>query len=243
MERNELISASYKPVMLVSVYRNGAVEGYSADYYLESHDIDAAGQVMSGKPLLAETIQGMVDIFFDENQNRSKISGLIPEELLQYEPQPGGYYNMTWFRPAQKRTILFAKQLRLKSGVIWVPPMVYRVDRKELHVFALKSNRRPQEGTRLLRAPFHNVGDDGRVCLGSAKVARPAEKTFRNWMKYWEDLFWLSEFTHLNGATNPTVSPLGKVMTRLVNSRGRLKWSDMSELKEMKGLTLKKMLK
>jgi PRTRC genetic system protein B len=228
---------------MITVYRNGAVEGYNADYYLESHDVDSHGKVMAGKPLLQETIQGMVDVFFDENQNRSRISGMIPEELLQYEPQPGGYFSLAWYRPAEKRTILFAKQLKLKSGVIWTPPMVYRVTRKELWVFALKSSRRPVEGTKLLRAPFHNVADDGHVCLGSAKVARPTEKSFRAWIKYWEDLFWLSEFTHLNGASNPTKSPLAKVMTRLVNSKGRIKWNDMDELREMKGITLKKVLK
>jgi PRTRC genetic system protein B len=240
--RNELLLSSFNPALSIIVYEDKSNTG-DRKYYLESHEINDKGQVMAGRPLMQETIQGIVDTFFDENQNRSKVGGLMPDNLLSFSAQPGGYYDMTWYRPAEKRFIHFAKQLKLKSGEAWVPPIIYHVSRKSLAVYALKSNQRPVEATNLLRAPFHNVNDDGAVCLGNAQVFKPKEKTFTAYMKYWEDLFWLSEFSHLNGAGNPTKSSLSKVWTRMVNSKCKLKWSAIDELQATKGYTLKKLIK
>lgn len=235
--RKELLTATYKPELSIVVYKS------ERDYYLESHSVNEKGELLEGKPLLQDTIQAMVDTFFDQNQNKSKITGMIPEGLLAYDPLPGGYFKMIWYRPAEVRFIHFASQLRLKSGRVWVPPMIYRVHRKDFDVYALKVNKRPGEAAKLFRAPFHNVSDTGNVCLGNAEVSKPKEKTFENMLKYWEDLFWLSEFSHLNGASNPTKTNLGKLWTRFVKSKEKLKWSEVDELLELKGLTLKKILK
>lgn len=234
-----MLLQSYKPQLTIVVYKSSTGD----EFYLESHSVDEYGRLMEGKPLMQETIQGMVDLFFDENQNKAKVTGMLPEGLLSFKALPGGFYDMVWYRPAETRFMHFSPLLKIKSGKTWVPPMVYVVLRKQLYVFALKTSARPREGSPLLRAPFHNVSDQGSVCLGSANVPKPKEKTYESLMKYWEDLFWLSEFTHLNGASNPTVSPIGKLWNRFLKSKCKLKWSDVKELKETKGLTLKKFLK
>lgn len=238
--RKDMLTQTYTPQMTIVVYKSNLGP---AEYYLESHSLDDKGRLLEGKPLMQETIQSMIDLFFDENQNKLKISGMIPEELLHFKALPGGYYDMVWYRPAEMRFIHFSPLLKIKSGKTWVPPMLYVVNRKHLSVYALRSNARPKEATQLMRAPFHNVSDDGSVCLGSATVAIPKEKSYSAFMKYWEDLFWLSEFTHLNGASNPTVSNLSKVWTRFINSKCKLKWSEVKELNVTKGYTLKKFLR
>lgn len=238
-ERKDTIKEMFKPFLALIAHKSNVTHSY----YLESHTIDESGRIMEGKPLLQETLQSMVDVFFDENQNRSSITGLLPEGLLYYQPLPGGYYKMIWHRPAEVRFLHFSGHLKISSGQSWVPPMIYLVDRKELSVFCVKTNSRPKEATKLFRAPFHNVGDSGSVCLGSATVKKPSEKTFDSTLKYWEDLFWLSEFSHLNGATNPTKSALGKVWAKLIKSKQKLKWSDLDELKEASNKTLKSLFK
>ena len=59
-------------------------------------------------------------------------------------------------------------------------------------------------------------------------------------MKYWEDLFWLSEFTHLNG-DHAVKSNINKVWKQLLASKAKKKWSDIDELVDCKQ-TLKSIL-
>ena len=211
--------------MAIVVYTS-SVDGHN-DAYLESHTINSKGQLLEGKPLCQETIQGIVDIFFDETQNRTLISGIIPENLIQFDVLPGGYYDMTWFRPAEKRHLYFFKELHIPSGEAMVPAMLYRVKRKYLYVYALLTDERPTINTSLYNAPFHNVDSEGSVCLGSAKVKKPSARTYQAEMDYWETMFWKSEFTHLAHAVNPTRTNLNLIWKGLI---GTDKAFDNSEL-------------
>lgn len=238
MIRTDLLLKTYQPEVAVVVYKSKT----SDEYYLESHDVNENGTLREGKPLKEETIAGMVGVFFDERKNRIRVSGFLPDNVLMFDAMAGGQYQMMWYRPAEIRVMHFASQLKIKTGKYWVPPMLYVVNRGHLYVFALKKNARPELKTALFRAPFHNVNDNGDVCLGSAKVKKPGTNTYETLMKYWEDLFWLSEFSHLNGASNPTKSELEKVYNRLYKSKTKLKWSDMDELKQT-GKTVKHLFK
>lgn len=232
-QRTELLNTSYKPELSIMVYRAG--DGvFESAYYLESHQIDEKGRVLEGKPLDQQTIQAVVDTFYSEQRERSLLAGLIPDNLLFYKPQAGGNYDLGWYHGPEQRYFHFAKALRIPSAKMWTPALLYFVKEKELNVYAFKKDGRPDEKTKLFRAPFHNINEAGEVCLGNASVKKPTEKTFAAIIKYWEDLFWLSEFSHLNGATNPTKSELKKVYEQLQKSKGRKKWSDLDELKESK---------
>jgi len=241
--RTELLTKNFTPIMMLSVYRSKSEVTGHGEYYLESHDVNAEGQVLEGKPLLQETIQGIIDVFFDERKNMAQISGMLPENLLNFTFLPGGNYQMIWFRPAEQRVIHFAPQLKIPTDKAWVPAMVYRTDGKQLSVYSIKSNNRPKEDTRLCYAPFFNVSDYGNVCLGSAHVKRPKQKTYTNLMQYWEDLFWLSEFTHVNGNDMKTATKLQPLWKKIIGTKGKQKWSDLNELKFWENKTLKSLLK
>lgn len=86
-----------------------------------------------------------------------------------------------------------------------VPAMLYIANGKDMYVYALDSNERPTTTSKIYKAPYHNIYADGKVCLGSAEVKKP-EKTYQAVMQYWEDLFWKSEFTQLNGTIIRTKS-------------------------------------
>jgi PRTRC genetic system protein B len=239
MNRTELLLNSFKPEVAIVVYKSTMGQD---EFYLESHSFNDEGKILEGKPLREETINGMVDVFFDERKNKIKVTGFIPDNVISFDTLPGGQYHLVWHRPAEIRVMHFASQLKLSVGKTWIPATVYVVNRGHLFIYAMKKNSRPELKTALFRAPFHNVSDDGAVCLGSAKVKKPSVNSYENLMKYWEDLFWLSEFTHLNGAKNPTKSELGKVYQKLLKSKTKLKWSDLDELKPA-GLSLKQIFK
>lgn len=233
--RTELLNTSYRPELSIIVYKSIGGDIFSSDsYYLESHQINDKGQVLEGKPLMEDTLAGIISVLHKEQKDRTILNGLIPDNLLFYKPIPGGGFNLSWYRPAEVRFFHFAAQLKLKSGKMWAPPMLYFVDAGSLHVYALKKDIRPTEKAMLLRGPFHNVADDGKVCLGNANVRKPADRGFISTIKYWEDLFWLSEFAHVNGVSNPTISPIEDVYKKMLSSKEKLKWSDLKEMRTSK---------
>lgn len=239
-QRTEELLANFSPKVAVVVYEDWGQN----KFYLESHSFDSEGRIMEGKPLLQDTIQSMLDVFFDERQDSSRITGYIPYNVLSYDNLPGGKYNLVWYRPAETRVIHFSDQLKIPSGEVWLPPLLYKVMGSKLYIFALKSDTRPTVETRLFKAPFHNIYSDGSVCLGNAKVKKPDQKSFENVIQYWEDMFWLSEFSHLLSDENPTKSNINTLWKAIVESQLNLKWSALkNELIEIKKLTLKTILR
>lgn len=227
-------NTEYKPKVAIIVFQEG--QDYGSNYYLESHTINESGQLMEGKPLAQETIEDMVNVFHKNRQSVVKVTGMIPENLLHFEFLSGGNYNMTWYRPAEVKVLHHAAALKIPTAEAWVPAMLYKTNGKNLSVYALGTNKRPVENTKLFYAPYFNVSDGG-VCLGNAKVKKPAKWTYEAMMKYWEDLFWLSEFTHVNGKERVKSGDLTAVWTRLIKSKKKLKWSDIKELVPYKKLS------
>lgn len=236
-DRTEILKTTFKPELAIIVHRSE-----EDTYYLESHSINKDGQVLEGKPLKQETINSMVEMFFSDRKETTNIGGIVPANLMLFNQLPGGNYKLIWYRHPEQRVIHFKKELRIKTGKAWVPGVIYVADHKNLSVYSFKGTQPPTEETKLYRAPFHNVGDDGKVCLGDANVKKPTIKSFANVLKYYEDLFWLSEFSHLNGAKNPTKTDLGKIWKKLIASKGKIKWSSLNEMKPIEK-TLKSMLK
>lgn len=240
-ERTSDLSRKFQAKLAIILYesQNDDDARGKEKYYLESHPIDRFGKILAGQPLKQETIQGMVDVFFDERKSSSLISGLIPENVLKYEVLPGGKYDLVWYRPSESRTMFFAENLNIPSGKCWVPAMVYRVINKELRIYGLSSSWRPDENAILHQAPYHNVSGGGTVCLGNAKVRKPVTNTYSNITKYWEDLFWLSEFTHLNVSENPAKTNINTLWREMIKT-GAI-WPIMGELIPTK-LTIKNLL-
>lgn len=209
------VFGSYKPQLALIVYKEES-EGCRTEHYIESHPIDENGRLLEGRPLSVDAIEGMVGAFFDEHKQLSTIRGLIPEYVLFFDSLPGGKYKLIWYRPAQRRVLHFAESLKIDSGEAWVPPMLYVVNGGGLDVFALKEDTRPDHETILYRAPFHNVSENGGVCLGSARVKKPSFQTFDSVIGYWEEMFWNSEFSHLTGSKSPIKGNINTLWPELI---------------------------
>ena len=235
--RTNILKKNFNPSLAIMVY-----DGGDNDYYLESHNIDENGQILEGKPLLQETIQGMVNVLFEDYRSRTDITGIFPNNLLNFTLSRDGSYKMLWFNPPMVRVMHFAPALKLPTEKVWVPATLYRVINKELYVYSFIGEERPIEATVIYKPPFHNTSDDGKVCLGNAQVANPKDNTYENLMKYWEDLFWLSEFTHINGG-NKVKSNMGELWQQLLYSKLQIKFPDEELLPMINSKMVHKQLK
>jgi PRTRC genetic system protein B len=217
------LTEDYKPVLSLVCYKSG-----ENGYYIESHPINENGEMLEGRPLKQETLQGMMGVFYDTAATKINVTGIIPENLLYFELRNGNDYTMIWWQTESQQKLYFSDALHIPTGLAWVPAMLYMATKRSLKVYALNANTRPDEKAQLYRAPFHNVSINGSVCLGSAKAEKPKSITYQNLIKYWQDMFWLSEFTHLSTG-NPTKTNVNLLWKRLMEEP-QLLWSDLDEL-------------
>ena len=173
-------------------YRNTLKSGGA---YVEHRPI-RNGAMCAGSPLGVEVLSKMmkaVDKFAKCSTSMVALHGVIPENLL-YASSNIDSYKLVWYRKPEKRMMYFTELLGIPNGEMSVPGLVYVTDGRSLRVFAFKGSKPKRI---LYHAPFFNVSDS--VCLGSAKMQKPKEQTYQNWMQYWEDMFWKSEFAHILG--------------------------------------------
>lgn len=166
--------------------------------YVEHRPIKG-GQMGAGAPLEVKVlgkIMKAVDKFAKDTTSMAMLHGVIPENLL-YASASLDSYRLVWYRKPEKRMMYFVEGLAIPNGEMDIPGLVYSTDGRGLRVFAFKGTK-PKKV--LFYAPFFNVSD--HVCLGNAKMQKPREQTYENWMRYWEDMFWKSEFAHILG-NNP----------------------------------------
>jgi PRTRC genetic system protein B len=134
-------------------------------------------------------------------------SEVFPTNVLARTPEM-----IVWWSQAARLPMFFgaadAEARKLNGGVFPHPPLVFKVCGGELFVRALERNTRPESTTRLMNAPYWNVGGDARVCLGTARARKDATVAS---IAAWRDCFHFSEFTHPLGAVRLTAHPGGFV--------------------------------
>jgi PRTRC genetic system protein B len=131
---------------------------------------------------------------------------IFPENILARTAEI-----MVWWTPAKARTMFFAPHdkdaYQLNGQRFFQPPLVWKVNGRELWVRALRENRRPAPDSPLMIAPYWNVdGETGSTCQGSM---RSPEYPGVNAMPLWERAFFQSEFTHQTGTRRLTTHPRG----------------------------------
>ncbi|MEH3112188.1 hypothetical protein [Pedobacter terrae] len=97
---------------------------------------------------------------------------------------------MLWYTKAHQRQLYFVNDLGIPNEVAQVPPMLWFANKNSLSVFALATDRRPTEKTPLHYAPFFNIYEDGRVCMGTVTI------DIKNWLRL-RNLYRLGKATFL----------------------------------------------
>lgn len=222
---------TYLPKQALIVYSTNPAEndqGPEAKYYIEVSDImsdSGRAYIGAGKPVTKETLQTMMDVVAEsDKQTFFSITDIVPTNLLIID-QRAGRKVVAWWKPAQRQTLLMKGKNALTC---WVPPMVFIVRNNRMAVAALNKNKRPTINARLFHAPFFNVYNDMKVCLGNVKAPKTSGD-IRELIEAWEKAFWKSEFTDsVTGAYNK--SDLARWWRKKRRGRFNLKKLKMSNI-------------
>jgi len=180
--------------------------------YLEMHTIDVNGRMREGVPLSRKCITDIARNFSDTEGRQPH--GAMPSNLLWCDSRAGAE-RYVWYNPPRKRMLYFVPKLGIENGEYHVPGVVYDVHNGSMDIYAYKGQK-PSERSELFKGPFFNV-TDGDVCLGSSSLKYPDHPTFTQLLEFWENLFWLTEFSHLGGSQNPTKNNLVMVTKNSVD--------------------------
>lgn len=161
--------------------------------FITWHTVTAQKQ---GPPMLGPA-QPLTTAFIEdlaESLSGGATAEVLPENVLAKTDRV-----IAWWTPRRLRRMFFenteGKAQQLNGKVFPQPPLVWRVSHGDLKIRALCENERPKTRTTLAVAPFWNVSDDGRVCLGSMHCPESASVAS---IAAWEQGFYESAFTHAN---------------------------------------------
>ena len=193
----------YHPTSALVIYQT---DERNKDTYVEHFDMDKNGNPINAHPLtereakiLAKTLTTKEPK--EKNTDFLKPKSILPTNILQINPSENG--SVMWFTKAMKRQLYFIENLEIPNGTAEVPAMLWYANKRSLTVFVLASNRRPTERTKLYYAPFFNIYENGKVCMGTVDVNIQKSTSVEEFTKKWEDYFFNSYFSHLMNEHNP----------------------------------------
>ncbi len=161
--------------------------------FITWHTVTAQKQ---GPPVLGPA-QPLTTAFVEDLAD--SLSGGTTTEVLPENVLAKSDRMIAWWTPRRLRRMFFenaeGKAQQLNGKAFPQPPLVWRVANGDLKIRALRENKRPDAQTTLAVAPFWNLSDDGRVCLGSMRCPESASVVS---MEAWEQGFYESAFTHAN---------------------------------------------
>ncbi len=169
------------------------VYGDRQNHFVTRHQVQSQGEALPTLGPAQPLTEAFVDSLARSLYGSSKAE-VLPEHILAK-----GDRMIAWWTPAQRRQMFYqnseGKAAALNGRTFPQPPLIWRVRSGKLAIRALTENKRPEANTKLAFAPFWNLSDDGRVCLGSMR--RPDNATVTS-IESWERGFYESAFTHSN---------------------------------------------
>ncbi|MFB9080177.1 PRTRC system protein B [Flavobacterium procerum] len=207
----------YHPKSALVFYESKAL---SKEVYVEHFDMDRNGMPINAHPLTVREAQALAKALTTEKQKQTAFlnsNGILPAAVLHINRQ-SDKGAVIWHTKSQKRPLHFIEGLGIPSGQAFVPAMLWQADKNSLRVFALAGDRRPTEKTPLYFAPFFNIYEDGRVCMGSVNIDIKNSACVEEFTKSWEDYFFNSYFSHLMGGNNPVKGSCVSLWMDLVSS-------------------------
>ena len=139
-------------------------------------------------------------------------TGIIPENVLAYDPAPHKRY-VIWYRKPEVVEMKYSGDKGKLSGFFPMPGMIYVLARDTTYLFAFKGSKRPTLLTRLYVPPIHNtIGrEDGSICWGTVRKKNDQDY-FHDEIAVWENLLWDSLFTMHNDYKMKSGKPLSTVL-------------------------------
>ncbi|TDW46695.1 PRTRC genetic system protein B [Flavobacterium sp. 270] len=180
-------------------------KGADTEVYVEHFDMDKNGSPVNAHPLTVREANKLARALQTEKEKDKaflKSSGILMPNILHINRNEDKGA-VLWYTKMQRRQLYFVDGLDIPSAMASVPPMIWYATKNSLTVFALASERRPTEKTPLYYAPFFNIYEDGRVCMGTVNINIKNSASVEKFMVAWEDYFFNSYFSHLLGRNSP----------------------------------------
>lgn len=225
----------YHPKSALVFYQT---KGMNSDTYVESFDMDKNGNPINAHPLTvreANQLAKALKTAKEEKEPCLKSDGIISNAILHIDPTQN---KVIWFTKALQRELYFTENLGIPNGKANLPPMLWIANKNSLSVFALGSNGRPKENTKLYNAPFFNVYENGNVCMGTVDVQIKKTASLEEFTIAWESYFFNSYFSHLMQDYNPIKGNCITLWESLVNTNNTFP----KEVLKKNGKTLKDVL-
>lgn len=159
---------------------------YGNEAFISSHQI-SDGIVGPGQWIEPSGFLSEMDKLNRPKKAKADTPAWIPYRILSV-----GRDHLSWLVPSGQRFMSFTEpRMRKLSGKLKAPALVFCCKPGGLHVRAVKSSS-VTPSTPLYEAPFPNLYDGGRVCLGTMPKhgCLPADA------ERWTDAFFGSDFTH-----------------------------------------------
>lgn len=191
----ETFGTLYHPKSALVFYEN---KGENSDVYVEHFDMDNNGTPVNAHPLTereAKVLARALVTKKDKDKAFLKSKGILPTNILHINPNTDKG-SVLWYTKAQRRQMYFVNGLEIPNGMAYTPPMIWYANKNSLTVFALASDRRPTEKTPLYCAPFFNIYEDGKVCMGTVNIDIKNSASIEEFTHAWEDYFFNSYFSH-----------------------------------------------
>jgi len=197
----QAFSEQYLPFKGLIFYRQ---KRRNDNTYVEAYDLSNQGRLINAHPLsldecrhLAESLKTSEALSDHFLQSES----LLPENILYLHNGTDGF--AIWHTPAMQRELIFTSDLGLKDGYYPIPPLLWKADRENLWVYGLSTSKKPGLKTKLYHAPFFNIHQDGRVCMGTVDISIEKHTSLEEFMRLWQEYFFNSKFSHVIGNTSP----------------------------------------
>lgn len=195
-------------------------KGSNTDVYVEHFDMDKNGNPINAHPLTVKEANALAKALNTEKEKNKaflKSNGILPTNVLHINPSADKGV-VIWYTKAQQQQLYFVDSLQIPNGIAYVPPMLWKASKNGLSVFALKSDRRPTEKTKMYHTPYFNIYEDGKVCMGTVSVDIKKSASVEEFVQAWEHYFFNSYFSHLMGNHNPINGNCVTLWKNIVNT-------------------------
>lgn len=146
-------------------------------------------KIINGKLGAATLLQNRdlknIASIFNTKEDQYLIKGEIPSELVYLDIANTVFI---WRCELQKAELYYKDELNIENGIRPIPKLLFKFKSNELHVYAYKKWEGLKQ-TKLFHAPFHNVYENGRICMGSVKMKIQKMDTFDSFIKRLQFLF------------------------------------------------------
>lgn len=182
---------NYKLTRAIMVYEG---DNRSGEAYATVHDVhlDAFGAatILAGTAVTPGMVADLA-----RQLGRGSGGGYLTENVLAASAS-----GIIWYLKPSTRHVRFscsreANPIGTRAGITPHPGLIFYAGEREWRVFAYKGSKRPTPDTKLYQAPYFNVWEQGKICVGSVQLPDRFDVAA---VEHYEAAWFDSIFTHPN---------------------------------------------